>query len=124
MKTDNTPVDVDTVARIVHNAQRDFGLWLDDSYPPDPYDALSEEARLPAQSLVRLIAQGYSTDYVHDIWVTSMEEKGWKYGDVKDPYGKTHPCMTLFKDLSQWEKRRLNLAYDIVEGFTRYMDLS
>ena len=124
MRTDDEMITVDAVARIVHNAQRDLGLWLDDPYPPAPYDALPGELRLGAQSLVRLIMQGYSADYVQDMWIIAMTEKGWSYAEAKDPNVKTHPCMVSFKDLPGWEKRKVRLAFDIVEGFARYMDLS
>jgi len=123
MKADNDGITVDAVARIVHNAQRDLEYWLEDPYPPPPYDALPEELRFPVQSLVRLIVQGYCADYVQDMWIASMAAKDWKHGDVKDPHEKTHPCMVPFSSLPLWEKRRMHLAYDIVEGFARYMDL-
>ncbi|SRR6266704_4108237 len=124
MRADDEGITVDAVARIVHNAQRDLGYWLEDPYPPAPYDALPEEQRRPSQSLVRLIAQGYPREYVQEIWVESMTVKGWVYGNAKDPGRKTHPCMVAFPDLPPWEKRKVNLAFNIIEGLVRYMDLS
>jgi hypothetical protein len=53
-----------------------------------------------------------------------MTDGGWKYGDTKDPDRKTHPCMVPFADLPFWEKRKMHLAFDIIEGFARYIDLS
>ena len=124
VKTESDGITVDAVARIVHNAQRDLGYWLEDPYPPEPYDALPEEQRRPVQSLVRLIIGGYPPEYVQEMWIESMKEKGWDWGEEKDPNRKTHPCITGFEELPLWERKKVLLAYDIVEEFRRHIDLS
>lgn len=35
----------------------------------------------------------------HRIWLKEKEETGWKYGPVKDPEKKEHPCFTAFENL-------------------------
>jgi len=125
MKADSESITVDAVARIVHNAQRDLGYWLDDPYPPAPYDAIPEAARAPVQSLVRLIAGGYPAEYVQEMWVEKMTQEGWIWGPDKDPVRKTHPCMVEWRFLPSWEKKKVHLAYNIIQGaFTGSIDLS
>lgn len=35
----------------------------------------------------------------HETWLKEKLENGWKYGEVKDPDQKTHPCITSFHNL-------------------------
>lgn len=40
----------------------------------------------------------------HANWFALKESEGWKYGPVKDPDRKEHPCMVPYKDLPQGQK--------------------
>ena len=35
----------------------------------------------------------------HNSWLKEKEETGWRYGEVKDPEAKTHPCFVPFDEL-------------------------
>ena len=36
---------------------------------------------------------------VHMKWMTDKLNDGWKYGEVKDPEAKTHPCLKPYDQL-------------------------
>jgi len=38
-------------------------------------------------------------DASHQNWYSQKEREGWRYGPVKDPQKKEHPCMVPFKNL-------------------------
>jgi len=35
----------------------------------------------------------------HECWLKEKIDNGWKYGDVKDPEKKEHPCCVPFDEL-------------------------
>lgn len=35
----------------------------------------------------------------HESWLKEKEATGWKYGEVKDPAKKEHPCFVPYKEL-------------------------
>jgi RyR domain-containing protein len=35
----------------------------------------------------------------HDAWSRDKVADGWKYGEVKDPAAKTHPCLVDYEQL-------------------------
>lgn len=35
----------------------------------------------------------------HDSWLEEKKRTGWRYGDVKDPVAKTHPCFVPYERL-------------------------
>lgn len=35
----------------------------------------------------------------HNSWLKEKREAGWKYGKIKDPAKKLHPCMVPFNEL-------------------------
>ena len=40
----------------------------------------------------------------HANWLKLKESEGWKYGPVKDPERKEHPCMVSYEKLPQSQK--------------------
>lgn len=40
----------------------------------------------------------------HENWMKYKAEEGWKYGPVKDPEKKEHPCMVPYNDLPEDQK--------------------
>lgn len=42
----------------------------------------------------------------HDSWMKDKLDNGWKYGVVKDPEAKTHPCLVPFVDLPKEQQAK------------------
>lgn len=42
----------------------------------------------------------------HESWMKEKEAEGWKYGEVKDPEAKTHPCMVPFDQLPREQQAK------------------
>lgn len=36
---------------------------------------------------------------IHENWMKEKIEKGWKYGPIKDPVNKEHPCLVPYNQL-------------------------
>ena len=70
-----------------------------DKYTPNPMDL--KDVKLPDDilQLGELIAKN-----VHEVWAKSRMEEGWTYGETKDSYKKTTPCLVPYEELSEAEK--------------------
>jgi hypothetical protein len=42
----------------------------------------------------------------HESWLKQKEEDGWKYGEVKDPEKKEHPCFVPYEQLPTEQKAK------------------
>lgn len=50
----------------------------------------------------------------HDAWTAEKLADGWKFGEVKDPEAKTHPCLVPFEDLPPVQQAKDRLFKAIV----------
>lgn len=50
----------------------------------------------------------------HDNWLRDKKEAGWKYGAIKDPEKKEHPCFVPFKELPKEQQVKDHLFKSIV----------
>lgn len=57
----------------------------------------------------------------HNNWLKEKEAAGWKYGPVKDPEKKEHPCMVPYAELSKSQRVKDMLFMNIVETFRKGM---
>lgn len=52
----------------------------------------------------------------HDAWMKDKIKDGWKYGKVKDPVKKTHPCIVPFEKLPKFQQQKDTLFCAIVDS--------
>jgi hypothetical protein len=50
----------------------------------------------------------------HDSWLEQKKQEGWKYGIVKDPVKKEHPCFVPFDELPASQKGKDYLFKNVV----------
>lgn len=102
------------VARVVHESNRAYNVFLDDPAPDPPWDALPDWHRGMIISRVQAILGGWGAAEIHLDWVETMTALGWSYGPVKDPDRKTHPCLRRWEELPVWQRRKDELAVQVV----------
>lgn len=51
----------------------------------------------------------------HDAWIRDKINDGWKYGPVKDPPAKLHPCIVPFNNLPVFQQKKDALFQAIVK---------
>ena len=52
----------------------------------------------------------------HQNWWAVKIADGWKYGEVKDPVAKTHPCMVPYDQLPEFQRKKDALFLAIVRA--------
>lgn len=105
----NAPSD-EQVAKICHEVNKAWCEFNGDQSQPS-WEMAEDWQRNSAIKGVRFHREnpGAGDEASHNSWMQERLEDGWKYGDVKDPAAKTHPCMVPFDRLppSQQFKDRL-----------------
>ena len=54
----------------------------------------------------------------HESWLAEKEVAGWKYGPVKDPDKKEHPCFVPYDELPLEQRRKDALFLAVVRAMT------
>ena len=57
----------------------------------------------------------------HESWLAEKEADGWKYGEVKDPEKKEHPCFVPYEELPDEQKAKDYLFKSIVNGLAPFI---
>ena len=53
----------------------------------------------------------------HENWLKQKQEEGWKYGPIKDPAAKLHPCFLPYNELPIEQRMKDSLFIHIVDCF-------
>lgn len=88
------------IARVAHEVNRAYCQALGDHSQP-AWEAAPDWQRSSALNGVALHLGNPEAgpEASHQAWLKEKEETGWKYGPVKNPETKEHPCMVPFSDL-------------------------
>jgi hypothetical protein len=100
------------IAKVCHEANRAYCETLGDTSQPRWEDA-PEWQRTSAMNGVLAVGNPLAKPSdSHDSWLAEKRATGWKYGPVKDPAKKEHPCFVPFEELppDQQVKDHLFLA--------------
>lgn len=93
-------LDAARVAMITHELNRQWCIFNGDESQL-PWNSAPEWQKESAIAGVRFhIANPTAGDSAsHDEWMRHKLADGWKFGEVKDPEAKTHPCLVPFEEL-------------------------
>lgn len=92
-------MDMEGIARVAHEVNRAYCQALGDMSQPAWEDA-PEWQRASARMGVDLHTMGdFGPEASHIAWMKQKLDEGWKYGPVKDPEKKEHPCLVPFSML-------------------------
>ncbi len=88
------------IARVCHEANTAYCLAIGDSTQKH-WDDAEQWQRDSAISGVEfaLANPGAPASSQHDAWLVDKARDGWKFGTIKDPGKKEHPCMVPYEQL-------------------------
>ena len=70
------------------------------NYEPAPIDTSTIDLPAELERLTERLAEN-----AHDLWARRRLADGWTYGPQRDDESKKHPCLVLYADLPDSEKR-------------------
>ena len=105
-------------ATICHEANRALCLAFGDDSQSAWHDA-PEWQRKSAINGVQFILDNPDAppSASHESWLSEKEADGWRYGEVKDPEAKTHPCFVPYDELPPEQKAKDYVFGAIVRAF-------
>lgn len=112
-------MNIEDIAKVCHAANRAYCQTLGDYSQP-----IWEEApQWQKQSAINGVQFHLNNSWadpsaMHDNWMAQKQAEGWKYGPVKDPEKKEHPCMVPYEDLPPEQKRKDLLFIGVVAALT------
>lgn len=104
------------IAQVCHEANRAYCAAIGDD-SQSPWENAPEWQMDSAVSGVQKIADGEITapEQSHEGWSAHKLAEGWKYGEVKDPEAKTHPCLVPFGELPLEQQLKDRLFFSIAK---------
>lgn len=108
------------IARVAHEVNRAYCQALGDNSQPE-WDAAPDWQRSSAVNGVNfhLANPDAGPDHSHVAWLAEKETAGWRYGPVKDPEKKEHPCFVPYEQLPVEQKAKDYLFRAIVHALAQ-----
>jgi hypothetical protein len=94
---------IEACARAAHEVNRAYCLAIGDTSQPSWEDA-PEWQKSSARNGVAGALAGNTPEQSHESWLAEKAASGWKYGPVKDPEKKEHPCFVPYVELPEAQR--------------------
>jgi RyR domain-containing protein len=115
---DDNETLIEACIRAAYEVNRAYCIALGDlSFGPWEQAPDWQKASL-RQGLVGAIA-GNTPEQSHESWLAEKRATGWKYGPVKDPEKKEHPCIVPYAGLPAAQRAKDELYLTVVRAMTK-----
>jgi RyR domain len=113
-------LNIEQIARVCHEANRAYCASIGDN-SQKPWLEVEQWQRDSAIQGVRyaLANPAAPASAQHDAWLADKERDGWKFGPVKDPEKKEHPCFVPYEQLPAEQKIKDYLFMAVVTAFVQ-----
>jgi len=108
-----------SIAMVCHETNRAYCRTLNDFSQPE-WDDAPDWQRKSAIKGVEFCALNPDAppSANHESWLEEKRRDGWRYGAVKDPEAKTHPCFVPYEELPIEQRRKDALFKAIVAALS------
>ncbi len=101
------------IARICHEVNRGLCEALED-YSQTQWETAPEWQHETVLAGVENALKGAAPNESHDSWSLKKLKDGWVWGEKKDPWKKTHPCLVPFDQLPATQQLKDHLFVTVV----------
>jgi RyR domain len=116
-------VRVTACAKAAHEANRFYCEAIGD-LSQVPWNQAPEWQTSSAINGVEGVLRGANAGASHLSWQLEKIAAGWKYGPVKDPVAKTHPCLVHFTELPPAQQAKDHLFVATVHAMAMALGLT
>lgn len=111
------------VAKICHETNRMYCRTISD-YTQESWADAPDWQRESSIKGVKFVVENPDAgpSASHDSWLKEKKETGWKYGPVKNPELKEHPCFVSYDELPAEQKIKDKLFIAVVKSFEGFID--
>jgi hypothetical protein len=113
----------ESIAQICHEANRAYCQSIGDNSQL-PWSEAPQWAKDSAIKGVEFHSGHiiHSPSASHEAWYNHKLKDGWKYGPVKDPDKKEHPCMVPYNDLPEEQRIKDYLFQGICVSLKKFIE--
>ncbi len=104
---------IERCAEAAHEMNRIYCESIGDASQPFWKDA-PDWQKSSAMNGVSGALSGNTPEESHELWLKEKMELGWKFGPVKNPEKKEHPCMVLYAELPESQKKKDSIFINVV----------
>lgn len=113
---------IEQIAQVCHMANRQYCATIGDYSQETWANAPNwqrDSARKGVEFHIEHLSKGErpSPSASHESWLAEKTRDGWKYGPVKDPAKKEHPCFLPYEQLPIEQRLKDYIFAAIVEAF-------
>ncbi len=110
-------ISVDAIAKVCHEANKAYCETIGDDSQLPWGEAPEWQRDSAVKGVAFIIADPTaSPSSSHESWLKEKTETGWKYGEVKDPVKKEHPCFLPYDELPLQQRLKDHLFGAIVRA--------
>ena len=109
----------EAIARVCHEVNRAYCASIGDHSQPS-WESAPEWQRKSAETGVTftLANPGAKPSDSHVSWLAEKTRDGWKYGPIKDPDKKEHPCFVPYEELPVEQRTKDYLFQAVVRALS------
>lgn len=112
-------MNIEKIAQVAHEINKAFCSSIGDDSQPEWKDApqwQKDSAIVGVQ--FHLDNPDASPSASHENWLKQKEEEGWKYGEVKNPETKEHPCFVSYENLPVEQRSKDYLFKQVIHSLS------
>jgi hypothetical protein len=111
-------IAIEACARAAHEVNRAYCLAMGDASQV-PWEEAPEWQKSSARNGVAGALSGNTPEQSHEGWLAEKAATGWRYGPVKDPEKKEHPCFVPYSELPADQRAKDDLFITTVRVVAR-----
>lgn len=104
---------IEACARAAHEANRAYCLAIGDTSQPS-WDDAPDWQKSSARNGVKGALAGNTPEQSHESWLAEKRDTGWKFGPVKNPETKEHPCFVPYAELPPAQRAKDTIFTTVV----------
>jgi RyR domain len=113
---------IEACARAAHEVNRAYCIALGD-YSQPAWDNAPEWQQTSARNGVAGVLNGNTPEQSHESWLAEKAATGWRYGPVKNPEAKEHPCFVPYSELPAEQRVKDTIYVATVTAMARALNL-
>ncbi|WP_263708056.1 RyR domain-containing protein [Shouchella tritolerans] len=110
-------IDYKQIAKTAHEVNRMYCLSIGDNSQPTWEDAPQWQKDSALNGVSFHMENDVTPEQSHENWLLEKQNAGWRYGPVKDPEKKEHPCFVAYNDLPKEQRVKDYLFKAVVDSF-------
>jgi hypothetical protein len=108
---------IEQIAQVAHEINKAYCEAIGDNSQPTWNDAPEWQKNSAIKGVIfHLENPNAGPDASHNSWLKQKEEEGWKYGAVKNPETKEHPCFVPYEQLPVEQKAKDYLFKQVIHS--------